>query len=118
MIKREAIIQAEVRIALSPHGIVFRTNAGDFWQGTVVYSKEFKQNVLINMRRVHGLPDGFSDLLHVGEGYVAFVETKTATGRTTPEQDNFIDLMKRHGHRAGVARSVEDALRIIKGESV
>lgn len=117
--KSEKTIQNEIRVGLSAHGIVFRCNAGDFWQGTVVWSKEFKQNVLINMRRVQGLPEGFSDLLYVGtDGRVAFIETKKVKGTPSPEQENFLDLMKECKHRAGIARSVEDAMRIINGEGL
>ena len=115
MTKSEHTIQSEIRIALSPHGIVFRTNSGDFWQGTVVYSKEFKQNVLINMRRVQGLPEGFSDLLVIGDGWAGFIETKNATRKPTQEQVNFLELMAKLHHRAGVARSVDDAMKIIEG---
>ena len=116
--KSEKTIQDEIRIALSDNGIVFRCNAGEFWQGKVVYSKEFKQNVLINLRRVQGLPEGFSDLLFVGpDGRVAFVETKTDKGTPTQEQINFLNLMIGRNHRAGIARCVEDAIKIINGEA-
>ncbi len=115
--KSEKRIQDEIRIALSKHGIVFRTNAGEFWQGRLVYSKEFNQRVLINLRRVDGLPTGFSDLIYFGrDGTMAFIETKTAKGKLTDEQSNFLDRMKSHGFRADIARSVEDALKIIGKE--
>ena len=112
----EATIQNRIRCELSSFGAVFRTNAGEFWQGKVVYSKEFHQNVLINMTRVHGLPEGYSDLTFFGnDGKAAFIETKTATGKATPEQLNFIDNMMRRGYSAGIARSTEEALKIIGG---
>lgn len=111
----EADIQSQIRIALSPHGIVFRTNSGEFWQGEQVYSKEFKQPVLINLRRVQGLPKGFSDLLFFGfDARPAFIEIKKPKKTQTPEQRHFMELMQSHGYRAGVARSVEDALKIIQ----
>ena len=113
----EQNIQSEIRCALSKHGLVFRTNAGDYWQGDIVYSKEFKQKVLINIRRVAGLPDGFSDLLVVGDKYTGFVEVKTPTGRIRPEQINFINKMQSLGHKAGIARCVEDAIKIIGGSN-
>ena len=73
-------IQNDIRVALSKYGIVFRMNAGDFWQGKLCWSHEFSSRVLTDPTRVEGLPAGFS----------------------AP------------GHRAGVARSVEDAKEIIK----
>ena len=62
----EADIQSKIRVSLSPHGVVFRTNSGEFFRGQQVYSKEFKQDVLINLRRIQGLPKGFSDLVYFG----------------------------------------------------
>lgn len=106
-------IQNSIRIALSPYGTVFRTNSGEFWQGQTVYSKEFHQPVLINLRRVSGLPAGFSDLLFVAPGKVAFIETKNEVGRLRPEQINFLDRMRSMGHISGVARSVDEAVKLI-----
>lgn len=107
-------IQAQVMLELSKHGRVFRTNAGEYYQGTEVWSKEFKQNVLINLRRIKGLPKGFSDLMVVTPGgHVAFVETKTKIGRPTEEQIRFIEKMRELGCAAGIARSPEDAFNII-----
>ena len=111
----ETDIQSQIRLALSPRGIVFRTNSGDFYQGIQTYSHEFKQTVLINLRKVAGLPKGFSDLLFVGDGTVAFIECKTPKGRPTEDQINFINRMQALHHFAGVARSVDDAINIITG---
>lgn len=111
--KSEKTIQDEIRIALSDHGIVFRTNSGEFWQGKRVYSKEFDQMVLINLRKVQGLPEGFSDLLVVSDKKVSFVEVKNAKGKARDKQLNFIGRMQSLGHKAGIARSVDDALEII-----
>lgn len=113
----EQDIQNQVMLALAPHGCVFRTNAGDFWQGERVYSKEFRQNVLVNLRKVNGLPSGFSDLMIVLKGGVAgFIEVKTPTGRVREDQINFIDQMLNMGALAGIARNPEDAINIIKGD--
>ena len=59
-----------------------------------------------------------SDLLFIGQDYIAWIEVKTATGKPTPEQIKFINRMRELGHRAGIARSVEDAKRIMRGEIV
>jgi hypothetical protein len=40
------------------------------------------------------------------------IEVKTATGRLRPEQQQWLDAVQAAGGIAGVARSVEDALRI------
>ncbi|MHC1696432.1 MAG: VRR-NUC domain-containing protein [Eubacteriales bacterium] len=96
---RETDLQNEIRIALSEHGMVIRQNTGNF--------------ITADGRHVKCGVIGLSDLLFVGKGYVAFIEIKTDKGRPTPEQLNFIDTVKRYGHRAGIARSVQDALDLI-----
>jgi len=42
-----------------------------------------------------------------------FLEIKTKTGRPTKDQLNFISQMQSLGARAGVARSVEDVIKIL-----
>ena len=110
----ETDIQSLIRIELSEHGLIFRTNSGEFWQGDKVYSKEFKRDVLINLRRVQGLPKGFSDLIFFSrDGKAAFIEVKKLKEKPRPEQEKFLALMKSMGFSTGIARSVEDALKII-----
>lgn len=110
----ESKIQNQIRCTLSKFGTVFRTNSGQFWQGEQVYSQEFKQPVLINLRRVDGLPAGFSDLLYIAPGKVAFIETKNEVGRLRPDQKNFLGRMRAMGYAAGAARSVEEAVNLIE----
>ena len=115
----ESDIQNRIRVALSPHGIVFRCNSGDFWQGEQVYSQEFQEPVLIHLRRVCGLPKGFSDLLFCGhDGRAAFIEVKQPHGRIRPEQTSFLSLMQSYGYAAGIARSEEEALSIVQHKSI
>ena len=113
MSKSEHRIQDEIRLALSEHGIVLRLNSGKFWQGKRVWSKEFQQYVLIDLRPVQGCPPGTSDLLFIGNKNTSFIECKDDKGKLRPEQEKFIQIMRSYGHRAGVARSTEDALKII-----
>lgn len=62
-----------------------------------------------------GAVKGRSDLSAIKDGRIYFIEVKTETGTASPEQLNFIDQMqKRYGCRAGIARSVEDAVRIVE----
>ena len=111
---KETILQNQIKLALSEHGIVLRLNSGKFWQGNLKYSKEFKQNVLTNLRPVMGCPEGTSDLLLIGEnGKAVFVEIKTETGTVRKEQIRFIEEVQKLGHKAGIVRSVEDARGLI-----
>jgi hypothetical protein len=70
----------------------------------------------------YGLCPGSSDLIgwtpvKIGDRTLAVftaLEIKTRTGRTSPEQDRFIEAVVRAGGIAGVARSIDDARRIIE----
>lgn len=112
----EHIIQNQIRIALADSCVIFRTNTGDFWQGDIVYSKEFRQNVLINLRKIEGLPTGFSDLLGVrkSDGKAIFIEVKTKKGKPTPKQKNFIQQMQLNNAIADVCRSADEAIKLVK----
>jgi hypothetical protein len=101
-------------LALSPYGVVLRLNSGKFWQGERVWSKEFNQYVLVNLRPVQGCPEGTSDLLFLGENSnVAFLECKTKKGVAREKQKRFIEIMHSYGIKADLARSPADALKII-----
>lgn len=54
---------------------------------------------------------------HVGHTLSVFtaIEVKTKTGRPTLEQQNFLDVVRRAGGIAGIARSVAEAQAIIRG---
>ena len=112
--KSEHRIQDEIRLALSKYGIVLRLNSGKAYGGDRVWDSKRNQYILINLRTVALCPKGTADVLFVGEGgNVAFIECKDDKGRTSQSQEVFIEMMKKYGFRAGVARSVEDALKII-----
>lgn len=96
----ETDIQNQIRIALSKYGIVIRLNTGNF---------ELKDG-----RRIVCGVKGLSDLLFIGNGKVAFIEVKNIHGKPLQEQLNFMAAVKKLGHRAGIAHSVEEALEIIK----
>ena len=51
-------------------------------------------------------------LLRKGSQFIA-IEVKSSTGRVRPEQARFLAAVKALGGLAGVARSVEDARKII-----
>lgn len=96
---KETNIQNAIRIALSPHGIVIRLQSGNF-------KLEDGRRIVCGVR-------GLSDLLFIGQGYCAFIETKTNKGKPSQDQLNFIEAVKRLGHIAGIARSPEEALKLI-----
>lgn len=115
---RESEIQSRIRLAVAPHAVMFRTNAGEFYQGKRVWSKEFQQTVLIDLKKVEGLPKGYSDLSGVrkSDGRAVFMEVKTSAGHVRDVQKQFIAAMRANRALAGVVRSPEDALRLLEEE--
>jgi len=99
MITNESRLIYEIMHELGKHGAVYRTNAGQF------YTKEGQ--------RVGSLPKGFADILFIGtDGIACFIECKVRGYKPTPEQAVFIERMLSLGARAGIAHSVDEAVRI------
>lgn len=99
---KEIDVQNSIRLALTPHAVVFRANVGTFKtaDGRTVTT---------------GLPAGFSDLFgfRKSDGRIFFIEVKNAKGRASEKQLHFIDMMKQHGAIAGIARSADEAIQLI-----
>lgn len=102
----EMDILRSIRLALSELGYcVFRINSG-------------KVKMADGRWFDVGVPKGFSDLVAIKDGNISFIEVKAEHGRPTTEQINFINTMKnRYGCRAGIARSVNEAIAIVKGDN-
>lgn len=97
----EKHIQDDIRQALSYTCEVFRANVGTFRRG----------DRFINT----GLPKGFPDLFGFrrSDGKMFLIEVKNVKGRLSAEQKEFGKQMERYDVLYGVARSVEDALKIV-----
>ena len=108
--------QAAILLALS-HGPtrLLRINAGVAWQGTVIERTQHRL-VLARPYAIRLAPAGVSDTVGWTEGgrFVA-IEVKDEFGRVTREQAAFLDLVRRSGGLAGVARSVGEAKAILDG---
>lgn len=96
----ETILQNQIRIALSDHGICIRLNSGVFMTD--------------DCRPVRcGLP-GLPDLVYIGpNGKTVWLEVKTADGAVRSNQKRFIARLTEMGHTAGIVRSVDDAMELI-----
>lgn len=109
----EQKIQQEIRIACSKGDTrLFRNNTGTLrdQHGRPVQFGLCKGSAdLIGYRSITITPE------MVGQQVAVFlsIEVKTATGRVRPEQQQWLDAVQAAGGIAGVARSVEDALRIV-----
>lgn len=98
----ESLIQSQIRVGLSKAGhTVFRVNVGKV---KMQNGRWFET----------GVPKGFPDLFGFRpDGRIFFIEVKNETGKLRPEQEKFIEQMRKRGALAGVARSVEDAMEIV-----
>lgn len=99
---READIQNSIRLALNPYAIIFRGNVGKVRLPDGRYFDT-------------GLPKGFSDLFgfRKSDGKMIFLEIKTDKGRLRKEQEHFLNTMQQYPVICGVARSDEEAIRIV-----
>jgi hypothetical protein len=115
MANDETIIQQRIRLALGrePSLRLFRNNTGSLPDPRTKRPVQF------------GLCKGSADLIGwkqltitpdmVGQKVAVFasIEVKTPTGRLTPEQQTWLNAVQAAGGVAGIARSVEDAQRIL-----
>lgn len=123
-------LQNEIRNALAGKCLLFRANVGTAWTGERITRLRDGRMVIENPRPFStGLPEGFSDTFGlvpvtitpdmVGQTIGQFVagEIKTAEGRVKPKQRNFLQAVELNGGKAGVWRSVQDALGTVLGEA-
>ncbi|EAD1666896.1 VRR-NUC domain-containing protein [Listeria monocytogenes] len=101
----EMDIQNSIRLALAKKGhYVFRANVG---------------KIRMPNGRIFdtGLPKGFPDLFGFRgtDGKMFFIEVKNEIGKLRQEQRNFQQAMEITPAICGVARSVEEALKIVDG---
>jgi hypothetical protein len=110
----EQQIQQHIRLACSKGDCrLFRNNTGTLKDanGRPVQFGLCKGSAdLIGWKQVTITPD------MVGQQVAVFlsIEVKTLTGRVRLEQQQWLDAVQAAGGVAGIARSVEDALTIIK----
>jgi hypothetical protein len=91
---------------------LLRANAGRGWTGNVV--QQSRTSITLSpYRPFHGMSEGVLDLIgFVGPRFVA-IEGKAGRDRLRPGQQAFIEAVLAAGGLAGVARTVEDAHRIL-----
>lgn len=98
-------IQNSIRNETADIAVLYRGNVGS---GVTYDGRHFDT----------GLPKGFPDLFgfRKSDGRAVFIEVKSPLGRVRPEQGKFLKAMRNYGAIAGVARSVEEARKIILQE--
>lgn len=103
---KEAAIQDSIRVALAQAGyVVFRTNVG-------------KVKTADGRFFDTGLPSGFPDLMGFKpeNGKIYFIEVKTPAGRRRKDQINFANFLRDKCAIYGVARSADEAVKIVRDE--
>jgi hypothetical protein len=130
-------LQNDIRNALAGLCLLWRANVGTAWAGTgkpfrasrpMVVSLKPGDMVLRQARPFStGLPEGFADTFGlvqvkvtpdmVGQTLAVFLagEIKDVEGVLSPQQKLFLRAVQANGGRAGVWRSVEDALATVQG---
>ena len=93
----EGQIQDEIRLALSdePGLVLWRNNVG-----TAMHR---------GARVVYGLAVGSADLIGCLDGRFVALEVKTPTGRVSPDQRRWADLVRARGGFVATVRSVAEA---------
>lgn len=101
---KESDIQRLIMLALSEAGcLIWRNNTGALKNAAGIPIK-------------FGLCVGSSDLIGLTPtGRFLAVEIKTPTGKPTPEQTRFLEAVRARGGIAGIARSPEEALDLLRG---
>ena len=128
---QEHDIQNLIRLEITRQrlGVSFRTNVGRAWTGNDIRKHADGSITIMDPRPFQtGLPEGYSDLTVVAPviitpdlvgrliGVAGFIEVKNVKGKATAAQLHFIEQMQSLGARAGVARSPEDAVRILRSD--
>jgi len=94
----EGLIQASILRWLKHHDIFhWRSNNTGVWDPT---RKLF--------RKSPNTMKGVSDILGVFQGRLLAIEVKSAKGRISPEQEQFLSQINQEGGVAFVARSIQD----------
>lgn len=99
---RESDVQNSIRLALSPHAVMFRVNSG-------------KVRMQDGRFFDTGVPNGFTDLcgFRKSDGRMIFIEVKTKTGKLRDSQKQFLTAVGAHPVISGVCRSAEEAVRLV-----
>lgn len=110
----EIELQNQIRLAISkPTVKMFRNNTGALTTKDgrlVTFGLCVGSSDLIGFKSVTITPD------MVGQNVAIFtaLEVKTPTGKVSPAQTKFIDLVNKHGGIGAIVRSVDEAVARVK----
>lgn len=100
---KESDIQNSIRLALNPYAVIFRANVG-------------KVRTADGRFFDTGLPAGHPDLygFRKSDGKLIYIEVKSKTGRLRDVQKHFLNTVKQYPVIAGVCRSADEAIKLVK----
>lgn len=109
---KETNLQLQIMVALSRECVLVRVPAGMYWAGKI------RDGIIIKPRAVRVAMPGHPDIAGYrrSDGKAIYIEVKTGKGRVTTEQEKFLDQAKQAGCLAGVARSIKEAMTIVRGD--
>lgn len=112
----EGRLMREIQVALSQAGHrLVRVNAGRGWVGPTQRHSDGSVTIK-HAQPFVGVPEGVSDLIGCArDGAFVAIEVKTQKGRPTDRQTAYVEMIRSLGGRAGVARTVDEALAIAAG---
>ena len=122
---KELNVQKQIMIAVSKYSRMFRNNVGIGWVGKTSKTRDGGLYIKEPRPLKAGLCTGSSDLIGwttkiitsdmVGAKVAIFtaLEIKTATGKPTKEQVNFLLQVHNSGGISGIARSGDEAIEIV-----
>ena len=125
MAQSEKAIQNDTLVAVTalPDVMAWRNNTGQAWQGArisrapgALVKVERGMVILRDARPVSFGLSGSPDIIGVMAGRFFGLEMKAITGRMEDSQPKFRRAFEAAGGLYGVPRSVEEALRILRGE--
>ena len=118
-INPETQIQRRIMLRLSEAGCtVWRNETSGAWLGKIIHKAGNQVTIANAHMMVFGLAVGSSDIIGIApNGKFLAVEIKTTTGRATKEQLAFIEAVRAAGGIAGIARTPEEALALISGDT-
>ncbi len=115
MANAETTLQQHIRLAVGQRSDVrlFRNNTGtlpDPRTGRPIQFGLAKGSAdLIGIKQITITPDMVGQTI----GVFTSIEVKTPTGRVTPQQRNWLAMVRKLGGIAGIARSIRDANEIL-----
>lgn len=99
---KETVLQNQIIVALCQNGCVARNHTvGQFYT---------KYGSIVNIGQ-HGESDIFGH--RMSDGKALYIEVKLPGEHPRPDQQKFIDAMRKTGAIAGCAHSIEEALEIV-----